>query len=112
MPDPTPRLGLVALGDSITNGRGTMVLGVTPRSWAQWLAQAMDLPYTGRACDGAVAADVLADQLPRVRADYDVACLYIGVNDVRGLDFDAAAYERALREALRTLALHAETVLA
>jgi lysophospholipase L1-like esterase len=106
------RLGLVALGDSITNGRGTMVMGVTPKSWAQWLAEALDLPYTCRARDGARTADVVAEQLPRVRADYDVACLYTGVNDVRGLDWDAAAYERDLRTALTALRERAEHVVA
>jgi lysophospholipase L1-like esterase len=51
---------------------------------------------------------VLAQQIPafqarnaRAGARYDVGCLYIGVNDVRGLDWDArafaAGYERALR---------------
>ena len=38
------RSGLVALGDSITYGEGGIVLGVDGRSWALWLAQALDLP--------------------------------------------------------------------
>jgi lysophospholipase L1-like esterase len=105
------RLGLVALGDSITNGRGTMVMGVTPKSWAQWLAEALDLPYTCRARDGALTADVVREQLPRVRSDYDVACLYTGVNDVRDLDWDASAFERDLRTALTTLRERAEHVV-
>ena len=49
-----------------------MELGVTPLSWAQWLARALDLPYTSYAVNGAVVADVLHAQLPRARADYDV----------------------------------------
>lgn len=88
------RLGLVALGDSITVGEGSMALGVTPLSWAQWLARALDLPFTSYAVNGAIAADVLHLQLPRVRAGHDIAALYVGVNDVRSADFDAAAYER------------------
>ena len=32
--------GLVALGDSITNGHGEPALGVPMQSWAQWLAEA------------------------------------------------------------------------
>ena len=59
------RRGLVALGDSITVGEGSMQLGVTPLSWAQWLARALDLPYTCYAVNGAVVADVLHEQLPR-----------------------------------------------
>ena len=49
------RLGLVALGDSITLGEGSMALGVTPLSWAQWLAKALDLPFTTYAVNGAFA---------------------------------------------------------
>jgi lysophospholipase L1-like esterase len=88
--------GLVALGDSITVGEGSMVLGVTPLSWAQWVAIALDLPFTNYARNGAVTADVLREQLPRVRPGHDVACLYAGVNDARSPGFDAAAYERDL----------------
>ena len=90
------RKGLVALGDSITVGAGSMALGITPLSWAQWLAKALDLAYTAYAFDGATTADVLREQLPRVRFQYDVATLYAGVNDVRAPSFDAAAYERDL----------------
>ena len=91
------RRGLVALGDSITNGRGEPALGVPTRSWAQWLAEALELPFTGLAVDGARTADVLARQVPRLRGPYDVGCVYTGVNDVRTPDFEAGAYERDLR---------------
>ena len=102
------RKGLVALGDSITVGEGSMALGVTPLSWAQWLAKALDLPFTSYAVNGATTADVLHEQLPRVRADYDVAALYAGVNDVRSLDFDLAAYERDLDAVAAGLAPRAD----
>ena len=105
------RLGLVALGDSITNGGGNMAFGVYPRSWAQWLADALELPYTGLAVDGAVAADVVAGQLPRVVGEYDIGCLYVGVNDVRSTAWDAAAYDRLLGEALDGLAARCARVV-
>lgn len=105
------RLGVVALGDSITVGEGSMTLGVTPLSWAQWLARALDLPYTSYAFNGARTADVLRIQLPRVRADYDVATLYAGVNDVRGPGWDATAYERDLDAIAGVLAARAERLL-
>ncbi len=105
------RLGLVALGDSITVGEGTMTLGVTARSWALWLAQALDLPFTSYAVDGAVVADVLHEQLPRVRARYDIAALYAGVNDVRNPSFDPAAYERDLDAVAAGLAARASKLL-
>jgi lysophospholipase L1-like esterase len=93
----TTTRGLVARGDSITNGHGEPTLGVHSQSWAQWLAEALGLPFTKLAVDGARVADVLRDQVPRLRGPYDLACVYAGVNDVRSLDFDAADYERDLR---------------
>ena len=105
------RLGVVALGDSITVGEGSMTLGVTALSWAQWLARALDLPYTSYASNGARTADVLREQLPRVRADYDVAALYAGVNDVRGTDWDVADYERDLGAIAAALAARCARLL-
>ena len=98
------RKGLIALGDSITLGEGSMALGITPLSWAQWLAKALDLPYTSYAFNGATTAEVLREQLPRVRFEYDLATLYVGVNDVRSPSFDAAAYERDLDAVAAALA--------
>ena len=93
----TTTRGLVALGDSITNGHGEPALGVHPQSWAQWLAEALELPFTNLAVDGALAADVLREQVPRLRGPYDVGCVYAGVNDARVPAFDPAAFERDLR---------------
>jgi lysophospholipase L1-like esterase len=105
------RAGLVALGDSITYGEGGIVLGADGRSWALWLAMALDLPYTNYAVPGVGAPHVLEVQLPRVRRPYDLGCLYIGVNDVRGTDFDLAAYARDLRRALAGLGEACERLL-
>jgi len=105
------RLGLVALGDSITVGEGSMALGITPLSWAQWLARALDLPFTSYASNGATAGDVLHAQLPRVRADYDIAALYAGVNDVRMPLFDPAPYEQDLDAIAAGLAPRADRLL-
>jgi lysophospholipase L1-like esterase len=106
------RRGIVALGDSITNGGGNMALGVYPRSWAHWLALALDLPYSGLASDGAIAADVAARQVPRLAGSYDVGGLFVGVNDVRSVDWDAAAFARDYRRALEALGARCERVLA
>jgi lysophospholipase L1-like esterase len=105
------RKGLIALGDSITVGEGSMALGITPLSWAQWLAKALDLPYTSYAFNGATTAEVLREQLPRVRFDYDVATLYAGVNDVRSPSFDAVAYERDLDAVAAALARRSARLL-
>ena len=54
---------------------------------------------SGYATDGARVSDVRHQQIPAFQARaahpgarYDVGCLYIGVNDVRGLDWDADAF--------------------
>ena len=84
------RLGVLAFGDSITNGGGELQWGVALQSWALWVARGLGLPYTGCAVDGARAADVVRAQIPAFAARgrdpdarFDVGCLYAGVNDVR-----------------------------
>jgi lysophospholipase L1-like esterase len=112
------RLGVLALGDSITNGGGELQWGVALQSWALWTARGLGVPYTGFADDGARAADIVARQLPALAARtdpgarWDVGCLYIGANDVRALDFDAAAFARDHRTALDALHERCERVLA
>ena len=107
------RLGVLAFGDSITNGGGELQWGVALQSWALWVARALELPYSPFAVDGARIGDVLAHQLPAVPdgARYDLGCLYVGVNDVRGLDWDRDAFERGHRAALAFLAERCERVL-
>jgi lysophospholipase L1-like esterase len=106
MDDGTPQ-GVLALGDSITNGGGELQWGVALQSWAQWLARGLGLPFTNHAIDGATVADVLTVQIPRhergsarPEARFDVGCLYIGVNDVRGAGWDADAYSAGFDRAL------------
>ena len=113
--------GLVALGDSITNGHGEPALGVHPQSWAQWLAEALDVPFLKLATDGATAADVLAGQVPRLRAaaggdaagagHFGLVCVYVGVNDARGVDWEPAAFERDLRAIVTAARGRADRVL-
>ena len=107
------RLGVLAFGDSITNGGGELQWGVALQSWAQWVARGLALPYTGLATDGAFVADVLAEQVPRVpdEARYDVGCLYVGVNDVRTLEWDRPVFERDHRAALAFLRERCDRVL-
>jgi lysophospholipase L1-like esterase len=106
------RQGLVALGDSITRGRGgAPALGVHPQSWALWLAEALELPYTNLANDAETAPGVISRQLPRLKGPYDLATLYIGANDARGLHFDPEAYARDVDTVLTELAAHADRTL-
>jgi lysophospholipase L1-like esterase len=104
------RLGLLAFGDSITNGGGELQWGVALQSWAMWVARALGLPLTNYAADGALVGDVLERQIPAFEqrdahpgARYELGCLYIGVNDVRGFDWDPRRFEQQLRRALAFL---------
>ena len=110
--------GLLAFGDSITNGGGELQWGVALQSWAQWLARSLGLPFTNYAVDGNRAADVVNRQMPAHnrlnavgRARYQLGCLYIGVNDVRKPDWDPEAYERDFALALNYLLERCERVL-
>jgi lysophospholipase L1-like esterase len=112
------RLGVLALGDSITNGGGELQWGVALQSWALWVARGLGLPFTGYAVDGARASDVVREQLPAfLRSDahpdgrYELGCLYIGVNDVRALDWDARVYAESFGEALAFLRERCDRVL-
>jgi lysophospholipase L1-like esterase len=117
--DPGCRLGVLAFGDSITNAGGELQWGVALQSWALWTARCLGLPYSGYAVDGAGVADVVGAQIPaftaRTRqpdARYDVGCLYIGVNDVRALDWDAGAFERDFGTALSFVGERCDRALA
>src|SRR5919109_4489601 len=107
----TCRLGVLAFGDSITNGGGELQWGVALQSWALWTARGLGLPYTGFAVDGATVAGVVEEQIPRFRdsfvhpdARFDVGCVYVGVNDVRSADWDELRFEERLGASLAFLA--------
>ncbi len=112
------RLGVLAFGDSITNGGGELQWGVALQSWALWVARGLGLPFTTYAQDGALAADVARGQLAAWRersrpdARYEVGCLYAGVNDVRKPGWDGLAFGRDYRTALGALAGRCDRVLA
>lgn len=111
------RLGVLAFGDSITNAGGELQWGVALQSWALWVARGLGLPYTGYATDGAGVGDVVASQIPAFAARsspgarYDLGCLYIGVNDVRTVDWDAERFEASFAQAMRFLSERCDRVL-
>jgi lysophospholipase L1-like esterase len=113
-----PRFGVLAFGDSITNGGGELQWGVALQPWALWVARATGLPFTNYATDGAFVEDVVGLQIPAFEkrtslpgARYHLGCLYIGVNDVRAPDWDAASYETRLLDALRFVDARCDRVL-
>jgi lysophospholipase L1-like esterase len=122
MPAQTPpsldcRLGVLAFGDSITNGGGELQWGVALQSWAMWVARGLGTPYSGYAVDGARVQEVVHEQIPAFEraADqesrYDLGCLYIGVNDVRAIDWDPNGFERDYRSAMETLSRRSDRLL-
>jgi hypothetical protein len=54
---------------------------------------------------------VVDEQVPRLRERYDVGALFVGVNDVRGVDWDPAAFERDQHAAVVALRDRCERVL-
>jgi len=101
---------VLGLGDSITAGPDEGAYGVRPRPWAQWLAEAADLPFHRLAQPGAQTPWMAAELLPRAREGYALACLHAGTNDVRSPAWDAGAFEAALAAILGALAPRAERV--
>jgi lysophospholipase L1-like esterase len=113
----TCHLGVLAFGDSITNGGGELQWGVALQSWALWVARGLGLPFTCHATDGARVSDVVGGQIPAFAARsvpgarYEVGCLYIGVNDVRSVEWDVEAFSAGFGQALRFLAERCDRVL-
>ncbi len=112
------RLGVLAFGDSITNGGGELQWGVALHSWALWVARGLGLPYSGYAVDGARASDVVAVQIPAFErqsanpaARYELGCLYIGANDVRSPDWNVTKFEHEFCRALDFLNVRCSRLL-
>jgi lysophospholipase L1-like esterase len=112
------RLGVLAFGDSITNGGGELQWGVALQSWALWVARGLGLPFTSYALDGNQAHDVVSTQIPSFLnrtahpdGRYELGCLHIGVNDVRGFDWDPTSFERDFRRAIEFLHTRCDRVL-
>ncbi len=110
--------GVLAFGDSITNGGGELQWGVALQSWALWTARGLGLPYTPYAVDGALVSDVTTSQIPlfeRTNADpdarYDLGCLYIGTNDVRSPEWDPEHFAHQFDLALGFLAERCQRTL-
>jgi lysophospholipase L1-like esterase len=110
--------GVLAFGDSITNGGGELQWGVALQSWALWTARALGLAFTSYATDGARVADVAGAQLAAARersahpdSRYDLGCLHIGVNDVRSVGWDPDAFAADLRTVLAYLAERCERIV-
>ena len=108
----------VALGDSLTAGRGDEGRDGRPVGWAQRLADVLSVRTAVRcrlvnlAADGATVGQVLAGQLPAVAAyQPDLVSVTVGMNDVRARGFDELSFKADLGQLLEALAATTATVL-
>ncbi len=115
----------VAMGDSLTAGRGDFGADGIPIGWAQRLAVILS-QHTGVPCqltnlafDGAKVGAVLSRQLPRLTelagrgdgAGPDLVSLTVGINDIKARDFRAGQFTADFGRLLAALASTGATVL-
>jgi GDSL-like Lipase/Acylhydrolase family len=103
--------GLIAVGDSITEGLGRPMLTLQMRSWTAWLADALGFHHICLARSGHRAADALREQIPLLGGTHDLGCVYIGVNDVRAPNWQAQAFERDLTRICGAMVEHARELV-
>ena len=98
----------VAVGDSLTEGKGDTHPDGRPRGFADLLADALrvrgELVYANLARPSVRTAEVREHQVPAaVALQPDLLTVVVGVNDVIALHFDADAVGRDLGQALTQL---------
>jgi lysophospholipase L1-like esterase len=108
----------VALGDSLTAGRGDEGRDGCPVGFAQRLADVLSVRTAVRcrlinlAVDGATAGQVLSKQLPAVTdCRPDLVSVTVGMNDVRARGFDELRFKADFGQLLEALAATQATVL-
>lgn len=108
----------VAVGDSLTAGRGDFSADGRPIGWAKRLggvlAARTGVPcaVTNLAADGATVSNVLTRQLPLVSSlEPDLVSATVGMNDIRGRDFSPADFAHNLDQLLAVLAATGATIL-
>jgi lysophospholipase L1-like esterase len=108
----------VAIGDSLTAGRGDEGRDGRPIGWAQRLADILGVRTTVRcslanlAADGATVHEVLSKQLPAVAARKpDLVSVTVGINDIRRRDFDELSFKADLGQLFEALAATQATLL-
>ena len=108
----------VALGDSLTAGRGDVGPDGRPVGWARRLATLLtgrtgvNCSLTNLAADGATVGRVLADQLPQLdHLSPDLVSATVGMNDIRGAEFSPGDFAADVGRLLDALAQTGATVL-
>jgi lysophospholipase L1-like esterase len=108
----------IALGDSLTAGRGDEGRDGRPVGWAQRLADVLSVrtavrcSLTNLAADDATVREVLAKQLPAVVARKpDLVSVTVGMNDVRVRGFAEMSFKADLGQLFERLAATKATLL-
>jgi lysophospholipase L1-like esterase len=108
----------VAIGDSLTVGRGDEGRDGRPIGWVQRLADILSVRTTVRcsltnlAVDGATVHEVLSKQLPAVVARKPgLVSVTVGLNDSRHRDFDELSFKADLGQLFESLAATQATLL-
>jgi lysophospholipase L1-like esterase len=108
----------VALGDSLTAGRGDFGPDGRPVGWARRLAglltdrTGVNCALTNLAVDGSTVGQVLTDQLPRLGdAGPDLVSVTVGVNDIRSPAYSPRAFAAGIGKLLDALAQTGATLL-
>jgi lysophospholipase L1-like esterase len=108
----------IALGDSLTAGRGDEDRDGRPVGWAQRLADILSVrtavrcSLTNLAADGATVREVLAKQLPAVAArNPDLVSVTVGMNDIRVRGFDEMSFKADLGQLFERLTAIQATLL-
>jgi lysophospholipase L1-like esterase len=108
----------VAIGDSLTAGRGDEGRDGRPVGWAQRLADILSVrtaercSFTNLAVDGATVHEVLSKQLPAVAARKpDLVSVTVGVHDIRRREFDELSFKADLGQLFEALAATQATLL-
>jgi lysophospholipase L1-like esterase len=108
----------VALGDSLTAGRGDFGPDGRPVGWARRLAglltgrTGVNCALTNLAVDGATVGQVLADQVPLLGdVGPDLVSVTVGMNDIRSPEFSPGDFAADVGRLLDALAQTGGTLL-
>jgi lysophospholipase L1-like esterase len=108
----------IALGDSLTAGRGDEDRDGRPVGWAQRLADILSVrtavrcSLTNLAADDATVREVLAKQLPAVAARHPgLVSVTVGMNDIRVRGFDEMSFKADLGQLFERLTATEATLL-
>lgn len=101
--------GIIAIGDSLTNGRTPDVAGVPGKSWARWVAEAAGLPYEQHAKGGYTSTQIVETFLPEVTGQYKLGMFSMGTNDAL-TGFDAELFRLNVKTTAARMLEHCERV--